>query len=191
MNNNLKYSKLSNTRNKIHFEWGLSSWHSSDSIEKVCPEGQMKNKFQGKFAATIWKHQSIQPCAGYLFKTLSTHKFMSLFWLCNSIYVKEVSSSSFLYFVNFLIKYKQYLKCWGLKHHCFMRSRHSGCITSSNYTEQWKQPFPSPELLLLDIHYHSANRDREQYDNIKAIISRLYVQPYLNYICKNIIRLEN
>lgn len=59
-----------------------------------------------------------------------------------------------------------------------MQSRHSGCITSSNYTEQWKQPFPSPEVLLLYIHYYSANRHGQQYYNIKAIISRLYIQPY-------------
>lgn len=151
----------------------------------------MRKKNQGKFASTIQKHQGRQPCKGYLFKTLSTHKFMSLFLLCNSTYVREASSFSFLNFVNFQLKYKQYLKCQGLKHYSSMQSRHSGCITSSNYTEQWKQPFLSPELLLLYIHYHSAHGHGEQYDSIKTIISRLYIQPYLNYICRSIKLREN
>lgn len=60
-----------------------------------------------------------------------------------------------------------------------------------NCTEQWKQPFPSPELLLLYIHYHSANGQGEQYDIIKVVISRLYILSYLNYICKSIILQEN
>lgn len=116
---------------------------------------------------------------------------MSLFLLCNSTYVREASSFSFLNFVNFQLKYKQYLKCQGPKHYSSMQSRHSGCITSSNYTEQWKQPFLSPELLLLYIHYHSAHGHGEQYDSIKTIISRLYIQPYLNYICRSIKLREN
>lgn len=74
---------------------------------KLVSGGPMRKTIQeGKFASTIWKHWGIQPHEGYLFKTLSTHKYISLFWLCNSIYITEASSLSFLYFVDFQIKYK-------------------------------------------------------------------------------------